>query len=157
MEVQRHTDETRAEFAKPSGLLGPIQPTRLTHFVKCVELPADVPIMLRLTSAKRPAGANMDTLAIAAIHVPSESRTTALKDRWKREADAGLPMKPYPNYVLDIYQPDGTFLVQTKGVTAGKMVVSLWRDVYTLNYEQISGPKGPEPSVSKWIPPAPKT
>ena len=95
-DVQRHTDETRAEFAKPSGLLGLIQPTRLTHFVKGVELPADVPIMLRLTSAKRPAGANMDTLAIAAIHVPSESRTTALEDRWKREADAGLPMKPYP-------------------------------------------------------------
>jgi hypothetical protein len=59
------------------------------------------------------------------------------------------------NYVLDIYQPDGTFLVQTKGVTAGKMVVSLWRDVYTLNYEQIAGPNGPEPSVSKWMPSAP--
>jgi hypothetical protein len=66
--------------------------------------------------------------------------------------DPSLPA----NYMLDIYHPDGTFLVQTKGVTAGKMVVSLWRDVYALNYEQISGPNGPEPSVSKWIPPAPK-
>ena len=94
--VHSHTDESRAQVAKPGGLLGLIHPTRLTHFVKGVELPADVPIMLRLTSAKRPAGANMDTLAIAAIHVPSGSRTKALEDRWKREADAGLPMKPYP-------------------------------------------------------------
>ena len=69
----------------------------------------------------------------------------------KLVGDASQPA----NYMLDIYQPDGPFLVQTKGVTAGKMAVSFWRDVYTLNYEQISGPNGPEPSVSKWIPPAP--
>ena len=56
------------------------------------------------------------------------------------------------NYKLDIYQPDGTFLTQTANVVAGKMVVSLWRDVYTLNYEVIMGPNGTEPSVSWWSP-----
>ena len=98
--LQRHTKETLAQFAPSSMLLRLIhesQPHRLTHFVdKVVELPADVPIMLRMTSDQRPAGATMDTLAIAAIHVPSESRTKALKERWRREAAAGLPMKPYP-------------------------------------------------------------
>src|SRR5205085_2695727 len=59
------------------------------------------------------------------------------------------------NYMLDIYQPNGAFLTQTAGVTAGKMVVSLWRDVYTLNFEVIIGPNGTEPSVSWWSPPAP--
>jgi hypothetical protein len=62
---------------------------------------------------------------------------------------AGDPSAP-ANYMLDVYKPDGTFLVQTPGVTAGKMVVSLWRDVYTLNYEMITGPNGAEPSVSLW-------
>jgi hypothetical protein len=96
-EVKRHTSETRALLAKQKGLLGLIQPTRLTHYVEAgVELPADTPIMLRLTSAKRPEGAKLDTFAIAAIHVPSEARTKALRERWRREEAAGLPMKPYP-------------------------------------------------------------
>jgi hypothetical protein len=59
------------------------------------------------------------------------------------------------DYALDIYQPDGTFLAQTKGITAGKMAVSLWRDVYTLNFEMLTGPNGPEPSVSWWAPSVP--
>ena len=56
------------------------------------------------------------------------------------------------NYMLDIYQPDGTFLVQTAGVAAGKLVVSRWRDVYTLNFEVIQGSNRTEPSVSRWTP-----
>jgi hypothetical protein len=53
--------------------------------------------------------------------------------------------------LLDIYQPDGTFLTQVVGVTGAKLVVSLWRDIYTLNYESLSGPDGrTEPSVSWW-------
>jgi hypothetical protein len=96
-QVKRHTCETRALLAKQKGLLGLIQPARLTHYVEAgVELPADTPIMLRLTSARRPEGAKLDTLAIAAIHVPSEARTKALQERWRRETAAGLPMKPYP-------------------------------------------------------------
>jgi hypothetical protein len=95
--VKFHDDETRAQFASAQGLLALIQPARLTHYVENkVELPAGVPVMLRLTSAKRPGGAKLDTLAIAAIHVPSEARTKALQERWQREAAAGLPMKPYP-------------------------------------------------------------
>ena len=61
-----------------------------------MELPADVPILLRVTSSKRPAAANIDTMAIAAIHLPPEARKKALLARWEREAAAGLPMRPHP-------------------------------------------------------------
>jgi len=62
-----------------------------------------------------------------------------------------------PNdYHLDIYTPDGAFLVRTKGIAASKITVDLIRNVFTLNYETIHAPSGrPEPSVSLWIPPAP--
>ncbi|MWC29868.1 hypothetical protein [Paenibacillus sp. MMS18-CY102] len=64
-----------------------------------------------------------------------------------------------PNdYHLDIYTPDGSFLVRTKGVAASKITVDLIRNVFTLNYETIYAPNGrPEPSVSLWIPPAPSS
>jgi hypothetical protein len=62
------------------------------------------------------------------------------------------------DYLLDIYQPDGSFLVQTTGIAAGRMVVDQWRTVYTLNFEIIARPdNGPtEPSVSIWLPPTPQ-
>jgi hypothetical protein len=60
-------------------------------------------------------------------------------------------------YQVDIYQPDGAFLVTTKGVAAAKIAVDILRNMFALNYETILGPaKRPEPSVSLWIPPAPK-
>ena len=60
------------------------------------------------------------------------------------------------DYHLDIYNPDGSFLVRTTGANAARMTVDLWRNVYTLNYETIVGPNGrTEPSVSQWIPPVP--
>ncbi len=60
------------------------------------------------------------------------------------------------DYLLDIYEPTGAFLCQTRGVNAAQMVVSMWRSVYTLNYQHILGPGGrTEPSVSEWIPSTP--
>lgn len=61
-------------------------------------------------------------------------------------------------YKVDIYNPDGSFLVTTPGVAAGALTVDLLRDLYTLNYEVILGENDrTEPSVSMWIPPAPST
>jgi len=61
------------------------------------------------------------------------------------------------DYRLDIYDPKGEFLNRTVGVAAHRMVVDFWRNVYTLNYESIAGPKGrTEPSVSEWIPSTPE-
>jgi hypothetical protein len=60
------------------------------------------------------------------------------------------------NYQVDLYEPDGTFLVSTPRVTADKLTVDLLRNMYTLNYETILGRNDrTEPSVSLWIPPAP--
>jgi len=60
------------------------------------------------------------------------------------------------DYHLDIYEPDGTWLVRTDGVAADKLTVDLWRNLKTLNYEMIVGKNGrTEPSVSEWIPPTP--
>jgi hypothetical protein len=57
------------------------------------------------------------------------------------------------DYRLDIYQPDGTWLARTTGLNAARIVVDMWRNLYTLNYESFAGPGGrTEPSVSTWIP-----
>jgi hypothetical protein len=59
-------------------------------------------------------------------------------------------------YRVDIYEPDGTFLVSTPGVAAAKIAVDLARSLFTLNYETLSGPGGrTEPSISMWLPPPP--
>ena len=57
------------------------------------------------------------------------------------------------DYRLDIYQPNGAWLARTVGVNVAKIVVDMWRNLYTLNYESFLGPGGrTEPSVSTWIP-----
>jgi hypothetical protein len=57
------------------------------------------------------------------------------------------------DYRLDIYQPNGAWLARTTGVNAARIVVDMWRNLYTLNYESFLGPGGrTEPSVSTWIP-----
>ncbi len=70
------------------------------------------------------------------------------------------------NYILDIYAPDGTFLVRTPDVrlqpadpqyiSAAKFVIDVWRNVYTLNYEAIVGANNrTEPTISHWTPTPP--
>jgi hypothetical protein len=57
---------------------------------------------------------------------------------------------------LEIYRPDGSFLAETPGFTAGRMAVDLWRNIYTLNLEQMTARAGrPEPTVSEWRPVTP--
>jgi hypothetical protein len=57
------------------------------------------------------------------------------------------------DYRLDIYLPNGPWLARTTGLNAAKIVVDMWRNLYTLNYESFAGPGGrTEPSVSTWIP-----
>lgn len=58
------------------------------------------------------------------------------------------------DYCLDIYNPDGSWLAQTAGLSAGKMAVDVWRTMYTLNFEVLTKPDGErtEPSVSIWLP-----
>jgi hypothetical protein len=59
-------------------------------------------------------------------------------------------------FAVDLYEPDGTFLVTTSGVAAANIAVDILRNLFALNYEVILGTSGrTEPSVSLWIPPAP--
>jgi hypothetical protein len=59
------------------------------------------------------------------------------------------------DYRLDIYNPDGTFLAQVVGLAAARLQVDLWRNVFTLNYEILTGSGRTEPSVAQWIPSTP--
>ncbi len=60
------------------------------------------------------------------------------------------------HYRVDIYEPDGSFLVSTPRVTAARIAVDLQRSLYTLNWETLVGPqRRTEPSVSVWVPPPP--
>jgi hypothetical protein len=61
------------------------------------------------------------------------------------------------DYLLDIYNPDGSWLNQTAGISSACLAVDLWRTVYTLNFEVIEKPAGgrTEPSVSIWLPSTP--
>jgi len=61
-------------------------------------------------------------------------------------------------YMLDIYNPDGTVLLQNplSGIAAAKMAIDKWRTLWTLNYETFLGPNNrTEPGVSGWIPSTP--
>lgn len=63
------------------------------------------------------------------------------------------------DYRLDIYQPDGTFLVsatESNPIPAGRLTVDLFRNVYCLTFEAFAGPTGRiEPAVSHLIPSIP--
>lgn len=62
------------------------------------------------------------------------------------------------DYLLDVYNPDGSWLAQTAGLSAAKMCVDAWRTLYTVNFEVLRKPDGSrtEPSVSIWLPSPPK-
>ena len=62
-------------------------------------------------------------------------------------------------YMLDIYNPDGSLLLDNPvtGMAAAKMSVDQWRTLWTLNYETFFGPNDrTEPTVSGWIPSTPE-
>ncbi len=71
------------------------------------------------------------------------------------------------DYALDIYNPDGSFLVRTPDpklhpggnmqyVSAARIAVDIWRNLFTLNYSTFKGLGGrTEPSVSQWMPTPP--
>jgi hypothetical protein len=60
------------------------------------------------------------------------------------------------DYRVDIYQPNGVYLTGTSGIAAAKITVDILRNLFTLNYELMSGTASPtEPSVSQWTPTPP--
>ena len=69
------------------------------------------------------------------------------------------------DYKLDLYDPTGAWLSRTPdtakdpratGVNGAKLVVDMWRSMYTLNYEKFLGPSDrTEPSISTWNPTTP--
>ncbi|MFC6706671.1 hypothetical protein [Flexivirga alba] len=60
------------------------------------------------------------------------------------------------DFHLDIYTPTGQHLVHQQGLVAGGLTVDLWRNIYTLNFQQIAGPGGrTEPSLSEYLPHTP--
>ena len=70
-----------------------------------------------------------------------------------RPAAATRRRRRCENYLLDIYQPNGAHLCRTAGVTAAKIDVDHWRNVFALNYHLLVNSAGlAEPSVSLWIP-----
>jgi hypothetical protein len=99
--------------------------------------------------------------------IPTMSLVTAARD--SHYLDLSVEAKGYlyvlgykgdgiapSDYRVDIYKPDGSFLVTTTGVAAAKMIVDTLRNLYVMNYEVMLGKDGrPEPSVSMWLPPAP--
>ncbi|WP_221801564.1 pentapeptide repeat-containing protein [Oceanobacter mangrovi] len=59
---------------------------------------------------------------------------------------------------LDIYSPGGERLVSQQGINAGSLCVDLWRNLYTQNYQALTGPgQRSEPSVSEYAPHTPVT
>lgn len=57
------------------------------------------------------------------------------------------------DYFVQVYSRTGDWIDTVVGVTAGKMAVDHFRNLFTLNYESILGPDGTiEPSISLWTP-----
>ncbi len=73
--------------------------------------------------------------------------------------------KAVDDYKLDLYDPLGKWLSRTpdkarnpnaKGVNGARLIVDMWRSMYTLNFEKFLGPNDrTEPSVSTWLPTTP--
>ncbi|HEV8579690.1 MAG TPA: hypothetical protein VGX68_11480, partial [Thermoanaerobaculia bacterium] len=73
--------------------------------------------------------------------------------------------KVVDDYKLDLYDPLGNWLSRTpdkaknpnaKGVNSARLIVDMWRSMYTLNFEKFLGPNDrTEPSVSTWLPTTP--
>ncbi len=61
------------------------------------------------------------------------------------------------DYRLEIFDPQGTFVTRTTGVTAGRIAVDPFRTLYTLNYDSVAGAPRVEPSVSQWLPSTPNS
>jgi hypothetical protein len=69
------------------------------------------------------------------------------------------------DYLLDVYDPEGTFLFRSpdaskttnpQNIVAGRIAVNIFRDLYALNYETLSGPGGRvQPGLAHWIPTPP--
>ncbi|HEX8734772.1 MAG TPA: hypothetical protein VF721_05570 [Pyrinomonadaceae bacterium] len=69
------------------------------------------------------------------------------------------------NYLLDVYNPDGTFLFRSpdatksnvrQNIVAGRIAVDIWRNLYALNYEMIKGLNGgTQPGLAHWTPTPP--
>jgi hypothetical protein len=61
------------------------------------------------------------------------------------------------DYVVDLYNPDGTYLTQFTGIAAARLALNYWRDLFALNYEIMAKPGdgGTEPTVSVWLPSTP--
>jgi hypothetical protein len=59
------------------------------------------------------------------------------------------------DYRLDVYSPEGDFVLRKTGVAAARMAVDTFRNVYTLNYETIANAPRIEPSISQWEPSSP--
>ncbi|MFZ4439046.1 MAG: twin-arginine translocation signal domain-containing protein [Syntrophales bacterium] len=58
---------------------------------------------------------------------------------------------------LDVYDPVGKWVFRTENFNAARIAVSLWRAVYSMNYEVQKLPNGTlpvltEPTISGWIP-----
>jgi hypothetical protein len=74
--------------------------------------------------------------------------------------------KAVDDYKLDLYDPLGHLLSRTpdrakdpnaKGVNGARLIVDMFRSMYTLNFEHFLGPNDrTEPSVSTWLPTTPK-
>ena len=59
------------------------------------------------------------------------------------------------DYLLDIYTPNGDFLTRSTGIAAARMALDNFRNLYTLNYEELAGAPSVEPSLSQWFPSTP--
>jgi hypothetical protein len=60
------------------------------------------------------------------------------------------------DYYVDIYDAAGVYQATTGGIAAARVAVDYFRNLYTLNYEQLgSGIVRPQPSISIWTPSVP--
>lgn len=83
------------------------------------------------------------------------------------KGDASKTTITNDDYIMDVYTPEGKHLFRTpdqrlsgssnmQHIAAGKLAIDTFRNLFTLNFEKLSGPNGrTEPSISQWIPTPP--
>jgi hypothetical protein len=80
--LSKHTDQTHSLAVQAKPGLNAVPRELMSHFAADVVLPSDMPLLMLVTSPSQIAGSKLDTLMLAAIHVPSDARRKVLNRQY---------------------------------------------------------------------------
>ena len=88
-----HTRHTLARSRRDNAALAPLPDRRVTHFARPVRLPANCPVLLRVTAPKLRPDELLDRLVLTSVHLPRRHRIAGLARRQRRLPGQRMPVQ----------------------------------------------------------------